>query len=126
MQIYHYLFYVVENLLSCQTIKVTLKNEVLTHCGQCQDTYEKSASVNGKPSWTSQSKALWYNPIGDKWYIGNLENIGKRRAFMYTYGTRLGSNYGKYHDGKIWKSLDPIDFSIECNKNNQASTSEGN
>ena len=97
---------------------------MLTRCGQCQGTYEKLALVNGKPSWTSQSKALWYD--GDDWMIGSLKNIGTRRAFMYTYGLRLGSNYGKYHDGKIWKRLDPMDFSIECNKYNQASTSEGN
>ena len=121
-----FFFYVVDNLQYCQTIKITLKNEVLTHCGQCQGTYEKSASVNGKPSWTSQSKALWYNPSGDKWMIGNQKNIGTRRGFMFTYGMPLGSKDGKYSDGKIWKRLDQTDFSIECNKYNQALTSEGN
>ena len=99
---------------------------MLKDCGQCQGTYEKSASVNGKPSWTSQSKALWYNPIGDKWMIGNQKNTGTRRGSMYTYGMILGSKYGKYYDGKVWKRLDPIDFSIECYKYNRASTSEGN
>ena len=99
---------------------------MLTHRGQCQGTYEKSALVNGKPSWTSQSKALWYNPSGDNWYIGNQIIYCTRSAAMYTYGRHLGSKYGKYYNGKIWKRLDPIDFSIECNKYNQASTSEGN
>ena len=121
-----FFFYVVDNLLSCQTIEITLKNEALTHCGQCQGTYEKSALVNGKPSWTSQSKALWYNPSGDKWMIGNQINTGTRRGSMFTYGLRLGSNYGKFSDGKIWKRLEQTDFSIECNKYNRASTSEGN
>ena len=99
---------------------------MLKDCGQCQGTYEKSASVNSKPSWTSQSKALWYDPSGDKWMIGNQKSTGTRRGSMYTYGMSLGSKYGKYYDGKVWKRLDPIDFSIECYKYNRASTSEGN
>ena len=94
-----------------------------------QGTYKKSASVNGKPSWKSQTKAIWYNKgrsIDYKWIIGNQNDIGTPRGFIYRKGMSSWSQHGVWHNGKIWKRLDPIDFSIECNKYNRASTSEGN
>ena len=92
-----------------------------------QGIYKKSASVNGKPSWTSQSKAIWCNQgqLGrykdDQWMIGNRNETGTRRGSIYTYGMRQmrsGSKYGRWHNGKTWKQLDRTanDFSIECIK----------
>ena len=104
----------VDNLISCQTINIKLRNEVLIHSGQYQGTYEKSASVNGKPSWTSQSKAIWKHPRLNTWMIGNLKDTGTHWGSIYTNGLGLRSKYSKWYNGKIWKQLDPIDFSIEC------------
>ena len=103
--------------MSCQTIKITLKNEVLTHHGECQGTYETSALVNGKPSWTSQSTAIWYSQDDNDWQIGDLINIGTDLGIIYTDGMLLTPNKnGKwmYDIEEMWKELDTNDFSIEC------------
>merc|ERR1711971_1139581 len=97
-----------DELLSCQTIKITLKNEVLTHHGEYQGTYEMSTSVNGKPSWTSQSKAIWYIQNRNMWVIGHLRNIGKPNGTIVTTGTLFGANEnGKWNSiiEKKWKKL---------------------
>ena len=90
---------------------------MLTHHGECQGTYETSALVNGKPSWTSQSTAIWYIQVGNTWEIGNLNNIGKPLGNIYTTGTLFGANEnGKWNSliEKKWKKLGTNDFSIEC------------
>ena len=84
--------------------------------GECQGTYELSASVNGKPSWKSRSKAIWYS-TGNTWGIGNLELIGKPNGPIYTTGTLFGANESREwnsHIEKTWKKLDKNDFIIEC------------
>ena len=76
-----------------------------------------SESVNGKPSWTSQSTAIWYCQDGSTWEIGNLNDIGKPMGVIFTYKMLLGANEnGKwsYNNGEMWKELDTNDFSIEC------------
>ena len=107
-----------DELLLCQTIKITLKNEVLTYHGQYQGTYEISASINGKPSWKSQSNAIWYSPkiytIPNRWRIGNLNDS---TGDIFTSGLLLGANetgkWSYYHE-KMFKKIDTNDFSIEC------------
>jgi hypothetical protein len=76
-----------------------------------------SASVNGKPSWTSQSKAIWYNQDHNLWLIGNLNQIGTTMGFFFTTGTLFGANEnGKWNSiiEKTWKNPDKNDFTIEC------------
>ena len=109
---YAYFFLsVADELLSCQTLKITLKNEVLTYHGQYQGTYEMSASINGKPSWKSQSNVIWYS--SSFWRIGNDDGTGD----IITSGLLLGANEsGKwiYWHEKKFKDIDTNDFSIEC------------
>ena len=96
-------------------MKITLNNEVLNHHGEYQGTYELSESVNGKPTWKSQSKAIWY--VQDHWMIGILDNIGKPNGNFYTGGMLLGENEkDKWNSSieKTWKKLDKNDFTIEC------------
>ena len=76
-----------------------------------------STSVNGKPSWTSQSKAIWYIQNRNTWMIGDLKNIGEPLGFIYTTGFLLGANENAKWNSfieKKWKKLDKNDFSIEC------------
>ena len=90
---------------------------MLAHQGEFQGTYELSPSVNGKPSWTLNSKAIWYNQDYKMWLIGNLNDIGKPMGAIYTTGILLGANENakwNYSNGKIWKELATYDFSIEC------------
>ena len=76
-----------------------------------------STSVNGKPSWTSQSKAIWYIQNCNMWVIGPLSSIGKPNGPIYTTGTLFGANesseWNSYIE-KTWKKLDKNDFTIEC------------
>ena len=78
-----------------------------------------SASVNGKPSWRSQSTGIWYLPDRNVWMIGSLNDIGTPTGIwgIFTVGTLFGANEnGKwnYFIEKTWKNLDANDFSIEC------------
>ena len=89
---------------------------MLDHHGEFQGTYEISALVNGKPSWTSQSKAIWYIQNRNMWMIGHLSSIGKPNGPIYTTGTLFGPsevNWNSYIE-KMWKKLDKNDFTIEC------------
>ena len=90
---------------------------MLTHHGEFQGTYELSASVNGKPTWTSQSTAIWYVQDQHIWVIGNPYNIGKPIGGIYIAGTLFGATEnGKWNSSiaMSWKKLDMNDFSIEC------------
>ena len=97
-------------------IKITLKNEVLTHHGKYHGIYERTELVNGKPCWTLNSEAIWYNQDHNIWIIGNLDQIGTTKGHFFTTGTLFGAN----EDGK-WKSfiekktrkIGKNDFSIE-------------
>ena len=76
-----------------------------------------SELVNGKPSWTLNSRAIWYNQDHNLWLIGNLNQIGTTIGRFFTTGTLLGANKnGKWKSfiEKKWKKLDKNDFSIEC------------
>jgi hypothetical protein len=71
-----------------------------------------SASINGKPSWKSQSNVVWYSP--NKWRIGNLNDS---TGDIITSGLLLGANEtGKwmYYHEEMFKDIDTNDFSIEC------------
>ena len=88
---------------------------MLTHHGEYQGIYDISESVNGKPSWKSQSKAIWYVQNQNIWVIGDLNNIGKPNGAIFTRGMLLGANdKWNYFNRKMWKKLDTNDFVIEC------------
>ena len=56
--------------------------------------------------------------IANNWMIGNRNDTGTRRGFIYTYRMRSGYTHGVWYNGKIWKRLDrkANDFRIECLK----------
>ena len=84
---------------------------MLAHHGECQGTYESSASVNGKPSWTSQSTAIWYSQDYNLWMIGNLKGIGKPSGIIGTGDLLSNESFVQcLCHGKI----DRNDFSLEC------------
>ena len=74
-----------------------------------------SELVNGKPSWTFGTEAIWYNQ--DCWIIGNVNQIGTTMGCFFTTGTLFGANENgkwKYFKSNTWTCLDRNDFSIEC------------
>ena len=62
----------------CQYLKVNLATEVLAKQSYSQGTgtYELSENINGKPSWKSETHAIWYHPKFKTWFIGKLSYIG--------------------------------------------------
>jgi len=60
----------------CSKISVTLTNGAWQAQSSRQGTYERSGLVNGKPSWTTDSQAIWYVPESKFWCIGALSTIG--------------------------------------------------
>jgi len=71
-----------------------------------QGTYELSAIVNGKPSWTSLSKAIWYSQVDNDWEIGNLNDIGKNVGVIYTDGMLLTPNEKWQMELQTWKEVE--------------------
>ena len=63
-----------------------LKNDVLASKGSLQGIYGVHQTTNGRTSWKSGSKAIWYYPGWKEWMIGNLGNIGTRTREIRTYG----------------------------------------
>ena len=55
-----------------------LKNDVLASKGSLQGVYGVYQTTNGRTSWKSGSKAIWYVPSWQQWFIGELEDIGTR------------------------------------------------
>ena len=75
----------------CQTIKLSLKNDVLFHLPNFEGTYEMSTVINGHPSWISSTNAIWSNPDHPtNWVIGKLEAIGTNFGYIHAYGMFFG------------------------------------
>ena len=50
---------------------------------QYQGIYQKDKIVNGRISWKTDTKAIWFED--GYWRIGTLENIGTQICSMHSY-----------------------------------------
>ena len=66
----------------CSMVIVTLKNGALDSQRSMQGIYLISDQINGKPSWTSVSNAIWYS-LSFGWLIGPQYVIGEDLGFIY-------------------------------------------
>ena len=84
-----------------------------------QGIYEISETVNEKPSWKKDDRAIWYTQV-HSWDIGPIEYLGTAISTMYAYPNSGGltddTNEWKYLDGGEWKTPPTDDISIECMK----------
>ena len=55
---------------ACQTIKVHLKNRVLTSQEKKQGLYQLSSTINGKPSWISVFQVKFQKLLGSTRIVG--------------------------------------------------------
>ena len=55
-----------------------LKNDVLASKGSLQGIYGVYQTTNGRTSWKSGSKAIWFVPRWNDWAIGDLKNFGAK------------------------------------------------
>ena len=98
-----------------QTIKISLKNDVLVHQGIFEGTYEMSTPVNGKPSWVSSTNAIWCIPSDtDYWIIGKLDDIGKNFGYIHSKGMFLVQKEWLYWNGSELKTPKENDIIVEC------------
>ena len=87
----------------CQTVIVSIKNNVLAIYEIYQGIYQISETVNGQPSWKKDDRAIWYTEV-NSWDIGPVQYIGSLMSRMYTMPTSGGLtdelNDWKYYDGQ--------------------------
>ena len=69
----------------CEHIEISLKNNVLDVRFPTQGIYRKGLLldqiINGKPSWKSESHAIWYYPDWNEWFIGPYSWLGTKVCF---------------------------------------------
>ena len=63
-----------------------LKNDGLSRYGSLQGIYGVYQTTNGRTSWKSASKAIWFVPRWYDWAIGELEDIGTKNEEIRTFG----------------------------------------
>ena len=102
----------------CSAAIVTLKNGALKFKGSLQGMYQISDLIDGKPSWTSVSNAIWYILEYDAWSIATLDYIGDSAAYMFAFDIYGGlddtNNQWKYWDGSNWILASANDIFINC------------
>ena len=112
---------------ACQTIVITLKNDVFLNQPIYNGTiYQRAGKVNGKTNWisTSNNYALWYTANAN-WMIGDVALLGSsiggilsfgyqgRSSCPYNVSTNAWMYAGNYqNDG--WIIADANDVIIEC------------
>ena len=102
-------------------MEVILKNDVLDSKGSLQGVYVLHQTINGRTSWKSASKAIWY--VRRNWHIGNLENIGTSTREIFSNGDQSGKSPSDvplndwYHQHYGRKEGDG-DIIVQCKKNN--------
>ena len=100
-------------------IQITLTGGALSTQGHVQGVYEKSATVNGKLTWThtSSDNALWFSSKGH-WLIGPKTKIGGTNGWLYNPVSSLPYGNGNeffYWDGAEWvKPTNEIEVELEC------------
>ena len=88
-----------------------LKNDVLVSKGSLQGIYGVYQTTNGRTSWKSGSKAIWYIPDYDDWAIGELEDIGTTTREISAYDEQVDISPSDVPNDKWNKDGDII---VQC------------
>ena len=99
----------------CETMTVALDNNARAAQGNLEGIYYNSSIVNGKPSWTSTSQAIWYDQNYDNWKISSLDDIGSSKA-----GIKSDNGFGCPFDlpSKMWNYFDSVWTTMGTNEMN--------
>ena len=106
----------------CEIITITLENNAKAAQSTLEGTYHNLYMVNGKPSWTSASNAIWN--AQENWHIGNLDNIGEFVGDIHSsFGSQcpfdLLSEMWYYYDTENgWTNAGANEIKIDCLKGN--------
>ena len=104
-----------------KSLTVTLKNDVFKVQKLCEGQYELGDIVIGKPSWISKENKRAISYDGEKWRIGNAEDIGLDiiDGGLSSFEnedpdpTSVPSNKWKHYKDKGWKEVAMNDIVIE-------------
>ena len=113
----HTFFYQIIASDHCPSLRVILKNNVLASHILKPGTYNLSSTINGKPSWTSESQAIWFIPQWNQWAIGPIDSLGTTtrgiRSSQYSKDPQnvVSWDYSDMESG--WWSADD-DIIVEC------------
>ena len=105
----------------CNKIRVSLKNGPLASQGRREGTYDISNLVNGKPSWVSNTQAIWFVPKHKDWAIGYKSKIGTSIRGISSLGNHravdpdnIPGNWWQYYTGNRWSLSNARDIIIQC------------
>ena len=82
--------------------------------------HHKSSFVNGKPSWISDSHAIWYVIEYNAWAIGSIENIGTTVQGITSGDSTfrcpfdMASEYWHYYNISDWINAGANGIKVEC------------
>ena len=88
-----------------------MRNDALASKGSLQGIYALQQIINGKTSWKSASKAIWYYPDGgNKWFLGDLKDIGNKSQEIRAYigndnmnPSDISTDDWRYYEMNEWK-----------------------
>ena len=96
-------------------------NGPLASQGRREGTYEISNLVNGKPSWVSNTQAIWFVPKHKDWAIGYKSKIGSSIRGISSLGNHrtvdpdnIPGNWWQYYSGNRWSLSNAKDIIIQC------------
>ena len=96
-------------------------NGPLASQGRREGTYEISNLVNGKPSWVSNTQAIWFVPKHKDWAIGYQSKIGTSIRGISSLGNHrtvdpdnIPGNWWQYYSGNRWSLSNARDIIIQC------------
>ena len=108
----------------CEAITVTLDYNTLLYQGHREGIYFNSSLVNGKPSWTSTSNAIWFvkglASYSSGWMIGLLSSIGQGSPGMYSESVHLcpfdipSEQWYYYSAENVWELAGQNEIKLEC------------
>ena len=89
---------------------------MLQNLGFLQGDYQISTQLNGKPSWTKNTYAIYYVSRGF-WIFGTLESIGGEFAWIYARNDFSGLTDSKntwlFYNGNSFTPIsDPKDVQV--------------
>ena len=90
-----------------------LKNDVLASKGSLQGIYGVYQTTNGRTSWKSASKAIWFAPDWNDWAIGELKNIGTKNEEIKSNGDQ-GDRSPSDVPNNEWNDNENGDIIVQC------------
>ena len=95
----------------CPYLEVILTNDTLDSKGSLQGIYAEHQETNGRTSWKSASKAIWYYPNWKEWFIGDFKDIGTATYEIRSYGDYTDKSPSDVPYGE-WNGS--YDITVQC------------